>query len=160
MFSKHLGKMQMKTITTKLTLSTRPYAIMPDIQQRKTPKRYFFDTHKSFICDFFKRIYEYKCELISFQSLNFHLNFFIICQHDYLKSYYEENEENYPGCLSDDQKQTCLPLYDFLCSAGAVLDLTNVWPTYVFLVEVFNRQNKTTIKTVSVPVQQNQNVIK
>lgn len=60
--------------------------------------------------------------------------------HDALMSYYEENEQIYPACLSDDQKQICLPLYDFLCSAGTVFDLTNVWPTYVFLVEVYNRQ--------------------
>lgn len=61
-------------------------------------------------------------------------------QHDALKSFYEENDQIYPACLSDDQKQICLPLYDFLCSAGTVFDLTNVWPTYVFLVEVYNRQ--------------------
>ncbi|XP_061185064.1 uncharacterized protein LOC133193105 [Saccostrea echinata] len=67
--------------------------------------------------------------------------------HEYLKSYYEENGENYPACLSDDQKQACLPLYDFLCSAGTMLDLTNVWPTYVFLVEVYNKQNKSSKKS-------------
>lgn len=69
-------------------------------------------------------------------------------QHDALKSYYEENDQIYPACLSDDQKQICLPLYDFLCSAGTVFDLTNVWPTYVFLVEVYNRQTTSLRKNV------------
>lgn len=69
-------------------------------------------------------------------------------QHDALKSYYEENEQIYPACLSDDQKQICLPFYDFLCSAGTVFDLTNVWPTYVFLVEVYNRQRTILRKNV------------
>ncbi|XP_062620658.1 uncharacterized protein LOC134282253 [Saccostrea cucullata] len=78
--------------------------------------------------------------------------------HEYLKSFYEENGENYPACLSDDQKQACLPLYDFLCSAGTMFDLTKVWPTYVFLVEVYNKQNKSS-KTSGPHIKQADNFI-
>jgi hypothetical protein len=69
-------------------------------------------------------------------------------KHDYMMSFYEENGDDYPASLSDDQKQTCLQLYDFLCSAGTVFDLTKIWPTFVFLVEVYNKQKKKSRKPV------------